>query len=584
MTSFAQNPAQLLLGYIKTEQRAEKKHVFGVPGAAFMQILYEMRIDPQIEYVITKHETGAAYMAHGYYLSTGDLGVVMVTSGPGATNALTGAMNANNALASVLTLTGEVSEQYLGRGYLQEGVDLNLDVVNSFKSATSYSVLVTNIANAQILYEEALRHACSAPAKAVHISLPNDIGATNYPTPVPVPQTTQAYRSQGCSSNYSDAKKTLELMLDSDKPLLFLGNGTRIALSDANRLRAFEDFCEKFAFPVMTTPDAKSVFSDNNALSLRNFGTSYCKWTEYYMKQGYDTLVTIGSKMGGMATYNWNPMLKPSKNFVQVDLNPNVIGRQMPLTFGVVAEAASFLDNLIAAAKDVQPDENRISKRRAFIAQIKSQTPFAEPEKTNLVGESPIYPQAMMQVFSNVMNGRDAHILCDNGNSFGWLLGYFHAEPPTKVHLCLNMGPMGFAVAGVVGTKIGNPKLPAIALAGDGAFLMHGTEISTAAQYNVGAIWIVLSDDDLSMVSQGMNHFFPDKFHQKQDIWDDYYKLGNPNLKEFAVSMGADAYDVFNSVDFGKILERCILEADEKQKPQVIIAHINSKQMPPFYQ
>jgi acetolactate synthase-1/2/3 large subunit len=140
---------------------------------------------------------------------------------------------------------------------------------------------------------------------------------------------------------------------------------------------------------------------------------------------------------------------------------------------------------------------------------------------------------------------------------------------------------MGFAVGAVVGAKVGCPTDTCIGFTGDGAFMMQGSEISTARQNKIGAIWIVLSDNNLSMVSQGMNHFVPDEKQPK--IWDELYELGNPDLVKYSEGLGADAYEVNSPKDFHKIMPTVLKRANKDGIPQVIIANINTKAIPPYY-
>ena len=128
-----------------------------------------------------------------------------------------------------------------------------------------------------------------------------------------------------------------------------------------------------------------------------------------------------------------------------------------------------------------------------------------------------------------------SHLFIDAGNCVGWSLHYLEIDPPTQVHSALGMRPMGFGVAAVIGAKIGAPDQDCVALVGDGAFLMHGNEISTAARHNVGAVWVVLYDNDLNMVSQGMANFFPDPSNSGD--WKGYYDIGKPDLVRFSESV-----------------------------------------------
>jgi acetolactate synthase-1/2/3 large subunit len=163
----------------------------------------------------------------------------------------------------------------------------------------------------------------------------------------------------------------------------------------------------------------------------------------------------------------------------------------------------------------------------------------------------------------------------------GWSVHYLAIDPPSSIFTSLSMGPMGFGVGSVIGGKIGCPENTCICITGDAAFMMNGSEISTASQYKVGAIWLVLYDNNLGMVSQGMDFFAPDK--KKPEIWSELYELGNPDLAMFAKSLGADSYTVNSPADLEKIMPKVLKRANLDRVPQVIIAKINRKPVPPYY-
>ena len=168
----------------------------------------------------------------------------------------------------------------------------------------------------------------------------------------------------------------------------------------------------------------------------------------------------------------------------------------------------------------------------------------------------------------------DCLIFLDAGNCVGWGIHYFSIDPPREIHSSLAMGPMGFAVGAVIGAKIGRPDKTCLALVGDGAFMMHGAEVSTAQAYGVGAIWVVLQDNDLHMVSQGMQYVYPDP----DDVWNQLYRLGTPDLIKFAEGLGADAYAVDSPAALQAVMPTVLEKANTQGRPQVIVAAINQQQ------
>ncbi|MGH7620265.1 MAG: Rid family detoxifying hydrolase, partial [Gemmatimonadaceae bacterium] len=174
----------------------------------------------------------------------------------------------------------------------------------------------------------------------------------------------------------------------------------------------------------------------------------------------------------------------------------------------------------------------------------------------------------------------DAVVFMDAGNCFGWGLHYLTLGAGSRIYSSLAMGPMGWGTVAAIGAKLAAPEKLVVTVGGDGAFLMHGSEISTAATNGIAPVFVVLNDDDLGMVSQGMNQFFPDA----SGGWTHYYNIGKPDLARYAQALGADAYNVSSVEDMRRALPAAIRASELGRKPQVIVVHIDTTQVPPFYQ
>jgi acetolactate synthase-1/2/3 large subunit len=568
--------SQVLLRYLALEGVHK---VFGIPGGGLLNLLVEFKNEREtFDYIVCRQETGAAYIADGYCRATGKLGVVMVTSGPGATNALTGVVNADTDGSAVLVITGEVAESGFGKGPLQEGVDSGLDVNLVYKSAVAYSAEITDQSEFQTLIEQALRDSLSLPRRAAHISLPSNVPAETIPT-IEMPISPDNYRAMPGGIQRDRVRLAMAQFLATERPLLFLGAGCREALRDTATLAALTRFVVRYAIPVMTTPDGKGIFPERHALSLRVYGFCSCLWTEQYMQQtspAYDGLMVIGSGLKGLSSNNFNPMLSPAGPFIQVDLDQHAIGRAFPISLGVVGEAGACIRELDALSPEFPPDQPSVQARLDAIAAIKSATPFQHPEQYES-DAAPIQPAALVRVLQETLPP-DAIVMLDAGNCVSWGIHYFEVSPPGQIHSALAMGPMGFAVGAVVGAKIGRPDKTCLALVGDGAFMMHGAEVSTAAAHGAGAIWVVLHDNDLHMVSQGENYFFPDP-----TVWPKMYRLGTPDLAKFAEGLGADAYTIHSPAELAALMPQVIAKANADAKPQVIVAEINTSAVSPYF-
>lgn len=576
--STKQNIAQALLDYLELEG---VDHVFGIPGGGVNILLTELKNrQRRLKYIICRHETGAAYIADGYFRATGKLAVVLVTTGPGATNALTGTMNAEAGGSAMLTITGEVDDQYRGKGYLQEGNDAHLNVNVIYSAATFFSSVINNALEFHTLMQQALRDALSIPHHAVHLSVPTNVSKADEVLPVLLPRKPENYRVTPRGVPAELTRQAIEELLSARRPLIFLGSGCREALHEESTLQALRTFGETYGIPVMTTPDGKGIFPEGHQLSLRVYGFASCTWPQHWMQPPgeapYDALLVLGTSLRGLATDVWNPMLVPAGPFIQVDLQQNVIGRGFPVTRGIVGEVGAFIRQVADISPEYPPVDVVVRERIKFLETIKQNSPFYSPQQ--YVSEAaPIEPAALVRILQETLP-RDSMIMLDAGNCVAWGIHYFVIDPPQEIHSSLAMGPMGFAVGAVVGAKVGQPYKTCVALVGDGAFMMHGAEVSTAKHYKVGAIWVVLYDDDHHMVSQGQTHYFTDENDPK--VWERLYRLGKPDLLKFAEGLGADAYAVGSPAQLKQAMP-LVLERAACGMPQVIVADIERSSINP---
>jgi len=570
--------ADLLMRYLKLEG---VDRVFGVPGAAIMYFLDALRQSKDCQYVLCRHESGAGFVADGYWRVSGKLGVVMVTSGPGAVNALNGAMNADASLSQQLTITGEVSQAFFGRGWEQEGIDASLDIAALYKNAVSFSGIVTDAQNFQTMLTTALRVSRGIPGHCSHLSVPLDV--QNLPATGVVPASTANYRAQSHGHDPAAAAVVVDELLAAKRPLIFLGNGCRLALR-GDKLAPFQAFVERFGIPVMTTLDGKGLFPESHQLSLRAYGKSGCMWPAAYLSPPpgapgaapYDYLLVIGSMLDQFATNLWDGRLQPRGSFVQVDARQESIARGMPVDRGIIAEASAFLEDVVALAKHRPPDAALVTARLQYLSWLKSTySPFFDPAARDSQA-TPLRPERVMGIISSLLPP-GSHVFADAGNSCGWTSHYLVIDPPSQAHAALEVGTMGYAVGAVVGAKLAAPSATCVAVCGDGGFLMHGSEVSTAAAQKAGAIWVVWSEDDFNMVSQGMGIIL-----KEPDVYRHYYQLGNPDIAKIAAGYGADAYTVSTTADFEAAFLKAI-EGGRGGRPQVIAVKEDRSAVPPFY-
>lgn len=609
--------ATLVLDYLTLEG---VDTIFGVPGGGLVALLYELKQrGRRFRFVVSRHETGALFEADGYARARGHLGVAMVTSGPGALNALNGFVNCNDSHSPVLLVSGELSQALTGKGYIQEGLGADLDIPGMYRATTAYSAYCTEVTNLQEQLEHALRVAVTCPRGAAQLTLPNDVATRPLPSTIRVPSRALAYRPVPASAApEGEARAILEHLVSAKRPMIMLGNGCRRSLLDTTksgtgrgattRLRRFLAFCERFAIPVVTTPDGKSIFPESHPLSLRHYGKASCPWPIAYMTPQFDALLTLGASLHDFDTEHWAPTLVPKGPFMQVDIDASVIGRGFPITLGVVADVGPMIDllhRLGDAHVLTKPQAAAVKARRALMEQIRSTSPYRYADAVDSTA-APATPQAIMKAITEIAPS-GSHIFADAGNCLAWAAHYMTMDPPGysagkgsacsgQMHQALGMGPMGWATAAVVGCKVGAPRASCISITGDGAFLMHGNEVSTAAAHGIGAIWVVIDNEDLAMVSQGMYLLAHKAFGKGQESWEGYYGLGQPDLEGFSRSLGAEAVTVDSPAEFRRAFRKALRRADEGKprrgggtqfnlggRPQVIVVKVDKREIPPLY-
>lgn len=559
----------LVLDYL----RAEGVNVlFGIPGVALGPLLDELRQQQdEFRYVICRHEGGAAYIADGYSRLSGKLGVVLVTTGPGVTNAFTGAMTAQCGGSSVLVISAEIPQNQFGLGGLQEGIYGTLDVDQTYRAGVQYSAVPTQAANVPTLLTQAIRDAMARPRRAAHVSFSQDLLAAS--ATVTAPKTWRAYRAAPARcSDKQQARIVMEALARAKRPLIMMGNGTREGLAASPERRAnLLKMLDHFGLPWFTTGDGKGVLPETHPLSLGSYGMGISVWPyEYMTTEGYapyDAVLVLGSSLNQNATSPtlvtptgnsvtpFNKCLVPAQGpFIQVDLDPSVIGRVFPLEMGIVAELSAFIDDLIDASAHVSVNEEIRQQRLELVNTIKTTTAVPPPQ---LEGK-------MLQALSAALP-TGSHVFIDASTAAQLSQTYMTIDPPTCIHNSLGMAPMGWGLGAAIGGKFAQPQSVCVAILGDGGLLMHGNELSTAAAHGLGVIFVVIHNGVLGTVVNKMKQTYG------PGDWAKLYSIGTPQLMEFARSLGAEASCAKTSEELVKEFQKAV-EQSARGVPQVIVA------------
>jgi acetolactate synthase-1/2/3 large subunit len=536
------------------------EYIFGVPGGPLTGFFEALHQRKTIKFVLAKHEGAAAYMAAAYARATGTLGVCCVTSGPGATNALTGIAGAFADSVPVLLLTGQVATHVFGKGAIQESSSFGTDVVELFRPVTLQSVMFPSVARIPDILRSALRTALSGRRGPVHLSMPADLLArpVQYPDLLP-----QHYRAESAPVDRAAIARAAKLLATAKRPCLLAGHGVALAQASAQLLA----LAHALGIPVATSPKGKGTFPENDPLSLGVLGFGGHELAEKYIESaGVDVLLVVGSSLNEFVTNGWTIQLKPETALMQLDIDPRVIGRNYPVDLAIVGDARASLEELNAELPRLRGGSTRAGEP---LAGLRASTP-RYLAATALDSDSvPLKPQRVVRELREAMPD-DALLFVDNGTSIIWATHYFEARLPQTYFIDLGLAAMGSAVAGVIGGALGAPGRRAVALVGDAAFAMHGMEVHTAVELRLPVVWLVLNNGGHGMVHQG----------------ETIMKGGNLGTSLFRVpldsaglarALGAEGVRVESPVELRRALARA-LTADG---PTVIDAVIDAEEMAP---
>lgn len=467
-------------------------HVFMVPGGMndpFMPAMTETR---GLHTVVAAHEGGAAYMADGYARASGRLGVAFGIGGPGIFNMVTALAAARADRSAVLAISGEVPTDREGRGGFQDASGAALDDVSVLRPVTAQSVGVTS---PKLLDAELRTVALTAlrERSPVHLSVPLDVQRAELDASwVPLPEA--AYRPMFLDSA---ALQEAFAVFDgsagkSAKNIVMLAG---IGVGHAHGGAALAAAAERFAIPVATTLGAKGILPENHPLSLGVFGYGGSRWaTEAVLDPAVEVLIVLGSALSQRDTLQWNRKMLPSRELIQVDADPSLIGRTWPATMPVTASPRLFLEHLAAVDGTIAEGLSRgMSARRTFLAAIRDRGPRAYEEESTDSNADPMHPARMISA-ARAACPPGTVLAVDSGAHRAWCSQHWLSYGDGDYLSLANLAPMGGAIALGIGAKLARPDRPLVVATGDGCMLMHGLELHTAARHQLQVVVLVFDN------------------------------------------------------------------------------------------
>lgn len=453
--------------------------VFGLPGGPISPLFDALLDRRDVRVVTTRHESGAMFAACGYAHTTGRLGVVAVTSGPGVLNALTGLASAHCDGLPVLLLVGELPRKIHGKGGLQDGSSHGLNIVGMTRHVSKLAVEATDPAHAPMLLRRAIATALSGKRGPVVVTLPMDVA-----TALAEPPRITADVGLEFSLTAGAVDEIATLLGGAARPLILAGSGVRGGTAP-ERLRAV---AEHFRCPVATTPKGKGVFPESHPLALGVFGLGGHPSTRAYVEGGVDVLIALGTSLGDVATDGWSPLLNPLRALIHVDIDGQQIGKSYAPTHALVAPAAQFLRRLL----DHKP--MALTRERPFTRVIRHALASSEPDR--------LAPQDAIAEIQSILPA-DTIYTVDSGEHFLFATHFLAIDHPDAYVVMTGLGSMGQSIGGAIGAKLARPERTVAAICGDGCFAMNGFEVATAVTERLPLVVFVFNDQRLGMVEHG---------------------------------------------------------------------------------
>ncbi|WP_432631119.1 biosynthetic-type acetolactate synthase large subunit [Brotaphodocola sp.] len=519
------------------------KTVFGYPGGAILNIydaLYKHQ--DEIHHILTSHEQGAAHAADGYARATGKVGVCFATSGPGATNLVTGIATAYMDSIPIVAITCNVGVSLLGRDSFQE-----IDITGVTMPITKYNFIVKDVSKLADVVRRAFKIAQSGRPGPVLIDITKDVTAAEYPyepkTPEPIVPQTDTIREE-------DIETALDLIRNAKKPFIFVGGGA--VLSNASE--ELRTLAHRIQAPVADSLMGKGAFDATDELYTGMVGMHGTKTSNFGITE-CDLLIVAGARFSDRVTGNASKFAKNAK-ILQIDVDAAEINKNIRTHASVVGDLKTVLRKLNARLDPINHEE-----WIAHIERLKDMYPLRY-DKTQLTGPF------IMETISELTQG-NAIIATEVGQHQMWAAQYYKYKKPRTLLTSGGLGTMGYGLGAAMGAKMGCgdmgcPDVPVFNIAGDGCFRMNLNELATASRYNIPIIEVVINNHVLGMVRQWQTLFYGKRY--SATVLDDQV-----DFVKTAEGLGVKAYRVTGKDELKGVLEKAMAH----QGPVVIDCQIN---------
>ena len=513
--------------------------VFGYPGGAIMNVYDEIYKQNFFQHILTRHEQAAIHAAEGYAKSTGKVGVAIVTSGPGFTNAVTGLADAYMDSVPLVVISGQVPTSIIGTDGFQE-----IDAVGISRPCTKHNYLVKDIKDLPRIMKEAFHIASTGRPGPVHIDIPKDVtaelGEFKYPKQVNLP----TYKPT-VNYNKRQLKKAMEAIAKSKKPLFYVGGGAILS----NCAYEIRKLAEMLNIPVVETLMARGVMGESHDLLIGMLGM-HGEFAANMAAHDTDCLISLGARFDDRVTGRLDEFAKKAK-VIHIDIDPTSIAKLVHTNYPIVGDLKVTVEGMLESAKDM--DFNDYRNWVSLLKEYKQKEPLKYNDSDSL-----IKPQWVIQKVGEIL-GSKAIITTDVGQHQMWAAQFYPFSFPRQWNTSGGLGTMGYGLPSAMGVARGNKDKISINFTGDGSILMNIQELMTCVEFDLPVINIVLNNNYLGMVRQWQTLFYENRISQT-DL------SVQPDFKMLAEAFGGIGYRVTTKAEFEKALK----DAIEKKKPAMI--------------
>ncbi|MHC1630827.1 MAG: acetolactate synthase large subunit [Methanotrichaceae archaeon] len=523
-------------------KREEVDLIFGLPGGVLLP-LYDAIYDSDIRHILVRHEQAAAHAADGYARATGKVGVCLATSGPGATNLVTGIATAYMDSVPMVAMTGQVPTALIGKDAFQEA-----NITGITLPITKHSYLVRDSKDLPQIFRESFYIARTGRPGPVLIDLPRDVTVGdldfNYPE-IDLPGYNPVSRI-----HKMQVKKAAQALMESERPVIYAGGGVKYS----NAHEELFELAEKVKAPVTTTLMGVGCFPEDHPLSLGMLGMHGTRYANYAIQES-DLIVTVGARFDDRVTGKI-ASFAPRAKIIHIDVDPAEIGKNVRVDIPIVGDAKPVLKEMI---KKIQPKPRNAWNEK--VTKWKENHPLSYAKSDHV-----IKPQFVMEKICELCP--ESIIVTEVGQNQMWAAQFFTHKDPHKFITSGGLGTMGYGFPAAIGAQLGRPECTVFDIAGDGSFQMNIQELATAVINEIPVNVVVMNNGVLGMVRQWQDLFYNKRFS--------HTTLGSvPDFVKVAEAYGALGLRAVKPSDVEPVLK----EAIQSDKPAVIDMVISPDEM-----